>query len=125
MRYAAAAAKSLQSCPTLFDPTEHCAKWLQLCLKVCDPMDCSPPGSSVHGILQGRILEWGCHGLFHSVFPAQGLNQCLLCLLHWQVGSSPLAPPGKPLLFLHIIINSESVSLNSDYYSFHFHSHSM
>ena len=34
-------AKSLQSCPTL-----------------CDPMDCSPPGSSVHGIFQARILEW-------------------------------------------------------------------
>ena len=38
---AAAAAKSLQSCPTL-----------------CDPMDCSPPGSSVPGILQARTLEW-------------------------------------------------------------------
>ena len=37
----AAAAKSLQSCPTL-----------------CDPMDCSPPGPSVHGILQARVLEW-------------------------------------------------------------------
>ena len=33
--------KSLQSCPTL-----------------CDPMDCSPPGSSIHGILQARILKW-------------------------------------------------------------------
>ena len=32
--------------------------WLQLCLTLCDPMDCSPPGSSVHGILQARILEW-------------------------------------------------------------------
>ena len=39
---AAAAAKSLQSCPTL-----------------SDPMDCSPPGSSVHGIFQARVLEWG------------------------------------------------------------------
>ena len=39
---AAAAAKSLQSCPTL-----------------CDPMDCSPPCSSVHGIFQARVLEWG------------------------------------------------------------------
>jgi len=38
---AAAAAKSRQSCPTL-----------------SDPMDCSPPGSSIHGILQARILEW-------------------------------------------------------------------
>ena len=39
---ATAAAKSLQSCPTL-----------------SDPMDCSPPGSSVHGIFQARVLEWG------------------------------------------------------------------
>ena len=35
-----------------------CAKSLQSCLTLCDPMDCSPPGSSVHGILQARILEW-------------------------------------------------------------------
>ena len=33
------------------------AKSLQLCQTLCDPMDCSPPGSSVHGILQARILE--------------------------------------------------------------------
>ena len=31
----------------------------QLCLTLCDPMDCILPGSSVHGILQVRILEWG------------------------------------------------------------------
>ena len=30
----------------------------QLCLALCDPMDCSPPGSSVHGIFQSRVLEW-------------------------------------------------------------------
>ena len=30
----------------------------QLCQTICDPMDCSPPGSSVHGILQARILQW-------------------------------------------------------------------
>ena len=35
-----------------------CAKSLQLCLTLCYPTDCSPPGSSVHGILQARILEW-------------------------------------------------------------------
>ena len=35
-----------------------CAKSLQLCLTLCDPMDCSPPGSSFHEILQARILEW-------------------------------------------------------------------
>ena len=34
------------------------AESLQLCPTLCDPMDCSPPGSSVHEILQARILEW-------------------------------------------------------------------
>ena len=34
------------------------AQSLQLCPALCDPRDCSPPGSSVHGILQARILEW-------------------------------------------------------------------
>ena len=34
------------------------AKLLQLCPALCDPMDCSPPGSPVHRILQARILEW-------------------------------------------------------------------
>ena len=40
----------------------HTMKYLLACLlshvRLCDPMDCSPPGSSVHGILQARILEW-------------------------------------------------------------------
>ena len=35
------------------------AKSLQLCLTLCDPIDDSPPGSSVPGILQARVLEWG------------------------------------------------------------------
>ena len=34
------------------------AKSLQSCPALCDPVDCSPPGSSVHGILRARILEW-------------------------------------------------------------------
>ena len=34
------------------------AKSLQSCLTLCSPLDCSPPGSSIHGILQARILEW-------------------------------------------------------------------
>ena len=40
------------------------AKLLQLCLTLCDPRDRSPPGSSVHGILQARILEWVAIPLF-------------------------------------------------------------
>ena len=35
-----------------------CAKSLQSCLTLCNHIDCSSPGSSVHGILQARILEW-------------------------------------------------------------------
>ena len=35
-----------------------CAKWLQLCLTLCHPMDCSLPESSVHGIFQARIMKW-------------------------------------------------------------------
>ena len=35
-----------------------CAKLLHMCLTLSDPMDCSPPGSSIHGISQARIPEW-------------------------------------------------------------------
>ena len=41
----------------------------------------------------------GCHFLLQGIFPPQGSNLALLHLLHWQVGSLPLAPPGKPLIF--------------------------
>ena len=46
--------------PLLVDPTIMFtrAELLQSCLILCNPMDCSPPGSSIHGILQARILEW-------------------------------------------------------------------
>ena len=71
------------------------AKSLQSCLTLCDPMDCSPLGSSVHGILQARILE--CVAMPSSRGPStQASNPHLLCFLNWRVGSSPLAPPGKP-----------------------------
>ena len=87
----AAAAQSLQSCPTLYDPIDvwqptrlpypwdspgkntgvgyhfllQCMKVksesevAQLCPTLSDPMDCSLPGSSIHGIFQARVLEWG------------------------------------------------------------------
>ena len=64
---------------------------LQLCPTVCNAMDCSPPASSVYGILQARIL--GCPALFQGIFPIQRSNPHLLYLLHWQAASSPLAPP--------------------------------
>ena len=39
----------------------------QLCLTLCDGMDCSLPGSSLHGILQARTLEWVCHFLLQCM----------------------------------------------------------
>ena len=39
-------------------PFHHVCEVAQSCPTLCDPMDCSPPGSSVHGILQARIVEW-------------------------------------------------------------------
>ena len=62
------------------------------CVRLCDPKDCSPPGSSVHGIFQAK-MEVGCHFLLQGIFLTQGLNQCLLRFLHWQVGSLPAEPP--------------------------------
>ena len=70
------------------------AKLLQSRPTLCDHMDCSPPGSSVHGILQARVLEWV------AIPSSRGLtyrsNLRLLCLLLWQVGPLPTVPPGKP-----------------------------
>ena len=50
----------------------------QLCLTLCDPMDCSPPGSSIHGIFQSRIQEWVAISFLYGIFLAQGLNLGLL-----------------------------------------------
>ena len=48
----------------------------QLCPTLCDPMDYSSPGFSVHGIFQARILEW--YSLLQGTFPTHELNPCLL-----------------------------------------------
>ena len=45
----------------------------------------------------GKNTGIGCHAL-QGIFPTQGLNLLLLCLLHWQAGSLPPAPPGEPPL---------------------------
>ena len=50
----------------------------QLCLPLCSPMDCSPPGSSVHGDSPGKNTGVGCHVLLQGIFPIQGLNPGLL-----------------------------------------------
>ena len=63
------------------------ANSLQLCLTLCNPMDCSSPGSSVHRILQTWTLEWVTTPSSERIFPTQGSNPRLLRLLHWQTSS--------------------------------------
>ena len=70
-------------------------KLLQSCSTLCDPMDRSPPGSSIHGILQARILERVATLSFRGSSRPKDRTH-LLCLLHWQAGSLPLVPLGEP-----------------------------
>ena len=71
------------------------AKSLQLCLTVCNPIDCSLPGSSVHGIL-GQENWSGLPCPPPGDLPNPAIILASLRLLHWQTGSLPLAPPERP-----------------------------
>ena len=72
--------------------------YAQLCPPLCNSLDCIPPGSSVHGILQARTLEWGCHFLLQGILLIQGSN---LHLLHYRWILPLLSHRGSsPLLYL-------------------------
>ena len=66
----------------------------QLCLTLCDPMDCSLPGSSVHGIFQAIVLEWIAIS-FSKGFPDSGIEPRSPAL---QADSLLSEPPGRPFL---------------------------
>ena len=89
----------------------------QSCLTLCEPIDCSPPDSSVHGDSSGKNTGVGCHALLQGIFPMQesnpGLPHCgriLSCLTHqgsprileWVAiptpGPNPGLKPGSPAL---------------------------
>ena len=68
-----------------------CARSLQLCLTLCDLLDCSPPVSSVHGILQARILEWVAMPSFRG--SSQPRDQVFVSMSpesHWVIHSIPI-----------------------------------
>ena len=97
-----------------------CVMLLQSCLTLCDPMDCSPPGSSVHGILQARIMEWIARpssrgsswpriepsSLISPVLVECSFHQCImgnpqrLACQEWDSNSHPWN-----LMFKYVIIN--------------------
>ena len=125
---AAAAAKLLQSCPTLRphrrQPTRLPSPWdspgkntgvgchfllqrrkvkksesevAQSCPTLSDPMDCSLPGSSVHGILQARVLEWGAIAFSDSYIGTKSQ------FLHWN-NSKPTTTHEMTIISLSIYI---------------------
>ena len=76
---------------------EHACSVPQLCLTLSNnPMDCSPPGSSVHGDSPGKNTRVRCHSFLRRIVSTRGSNLHLLHLLHWQVYSLPLSHLGKP-----------------------------
>ena len=121
-----AVAKSLQSCPTLWDPIDGSppgspvpgilntgvgCHFLLQCMRVknesevtkscptlSDPMDCSPPASSIHGIVQARVLEWGAIA-FSNIYTTMYKILSFKPAFH-----SPLSPSSRgslvPLHFL-------------------------
>ena len=66
----------------------------QLCPTLCDPMDCSPQGLSVHGDSPGKNTGVSCHVLLQGIFPTQGsipsLLHCMQILYHLSYQGSPV-----------------------------------
>ena len=118
-------------CLILQGPFKHCLHLLnlsnvtcvqaQLHLTLWNPMDCSPPGSSVHGICQSRILVWVAISYSRGIFLTQGLNLRIVHLFHWQADSLPLCHVGStsslfihaPILFSRLWIIFTIITLNS------------
>ena len=72
-----------------------CCSVTKLCLTLCDPMDNSPPGSSVHGIFQARVLEWFAISLFRG--SSQPTDQT------WIAGGFfTTEPPGKTFVLTKV-----------------------
>ena len=93
----------IPGCVTL-DKSLNDSKSQLLCLLFSDSV--ASNSLQPHGLQPARLLcPWdspgkstgvGCQFLLQGVFPTKVLNWCLLYLLHWQAGSLPLVPPGKP-----------------------------
>ena len=77
-----------------------CVSVIPWCLVLCEPMACSPPGSSVHGILPDKNTGVRCHFLLQGIFPTQGWNLGLLCCRQTLRSESP----GKPSAFVNFLL---------------------
>ena len=73
----------------------------QLCLTLWDSMDCSPPGSSVHGDSPGKNIGVGCHAFLQGIFPTQGWNPGLP---HCREILYQLSHKGSPTCSRHLCL---------------------
>ena len=80
----------------------------QSCLTLCNPRDCSPPGSSVHGIFQTRILDWVAIS-FSRGSSASRDPTCILCTSALAGRFFTTVPPGKPSVLIYIDMLQGSV----------------
>ena len=78
--------------PSPMHESENGSEVAQSFPTLIDPMDCSPPGSSVHGIFQARVLEWVAIPFSRASSRLRDQTQ----VSHIEVGSLPSEPPGKP-----------------------------
>ena len=66
-------------------------------VSLCDPMDCIPPGSSVHGDSPGKNTGMRCRAFLQAIFPTQGskprLLHCKQILYHWAMGKAAISSP--------------------------------
>ena len=91
-----------------FSKYEGCAKSLQSCLTLCHAMDCSPPGSSVHGIFRARILEWAAISSSRGNTQLLGLLHCRQIFLLLSQGEAQIwghLPTNVPFFFLILFLN--------------------
>ena len=89
------------------------ARSLQSCLTLCDPMDCSPPGSSVHGILQARILEWVAISSSRGHGSSQPKEWTpISCTAGRFFTTEPL---GKPIYMYIYVVNNAAVNIELMY----------
>ena len=81
--------------PSVFSYQKSESEVTQLCPTLWDPMDCSPPGSSLHGIFKARVLEWVAISFSRGIFQTQGSNpgppHCRQMFYIWATGEVSLS----------------------------------
>ena len=88
------------------------SKLAQSCPTLCDPMDCSLPGSSIHGILQARTLEWVAMPSSRGSSRPRDQTQVAGIKPKLRADSLLLAPPGKPVFRDKLTFNSFPLNIN-------------